>query len=71
MALDDIRLAVFTRPSPSEETDKVKITHEWDANGVRKSFSIRIEEPSGEFGYTVNPGPRNIENRVLILSCPR
>ena len=71
MALDDIRLAIFTRPSQAEETHKVNIIHEWTADGIGRSLSQQINDPSREYGYTVNIGPRNLVNRALILACPR
>jgi len=69
MALDDIRLSVYT--PAREKKSALEITHEWTANGVRQSHSLEIEEPSKEFEYTVSTGPRNIENKALIIACPR
>jgi len=70
MALDDIRLAAYTSPGAAENP-ALEIIHEWTANGVGRSFSLKPEDPTREFGYTVDAGPRNIENSALILACPR
>jgi hypothetical protein len=72
MALDDIRLAVYTPPSrATDRKNTIKVTHEWAVNGVGSSFSREIGNPASEFGYTVYTGPRNIKNLSLIMACPQ
>ncbi|MEA1997109.1 MAG: hypothetical protein U9N45_05695 [Gemmatimonadota bacterium] len=74
MALDDVRLAVFTAataPFDREKSSRLEITHVWNNRGVRHSRIIKINDPERKKSYRVDTGRWGVvENRALILACP-
>ncbi|MEA2063698.1 MAG: hypothetical protein U9P14_08380, partial [Gemmatimonadota bacterium] len=68
MALDDIRLAVS---SPAGEPGgALLITHRWRSRNAPRSFSVRLDDASGELSYMVNTGPGEVTNLAVEFECP-
>ena len=69
MALDDIRLAAFTRGANSGTP--LIVTHNWSSNGRRVSQSQEFLEPGRAAEYTINTAAfATIENHSVIFECP-
>ena len=68
MALDEIRLAAFTK-GKNRGTPLV-VTHNWSANGRRISQSHEFSEPGIPAEYTIDTGAfSKIENHSIVFEC--
>ncbi len=68
MALDDIRLATC---SPArQQGGALVITHRWSSRNSPSSFSVRLDNPGTQSGYTVTTGPGELTNLAVEFECP-
>jgi hypothetical protein len=69
MALDDIRLALFTPAGP--ESKPLLVTHNWYSKGSRMSHGVEIKEPDKPLKYLVRTNPMAvIRNLSIVFECP-
>lgn len=68
MALDDIRLAVFTAPPGGN--GQLVLTHEWISGGNRVTRSMEVPDPGVEYRYLLDTGRGEFRNLSLSFECP-
>jgi hypothetical protein len=68
MALDDVRLAVFT---PAVSKTSLLVTHNWSSRGSKISHTQEIEQPNLPVDYVVNTGTfSEVKNLSIVFECP-